>query len=1773
MLLCGAFALSSGWPTASVAAAEPGTDPFLDLGLPGVGGSGADDISHGLTDSVMMETNPYLELAELEIGRDNAYYHNAVLCPSQFNFCISVGGTPRAIRDFGYTAGGAINGFRVFVCNNSLLNRNMRVQWFEGTDIEFQTKPLRIIEPLEFGDGIANVEAVPPDIQVVNVGQPVTPGQEIISPAVGRELMTRVLLDDIDDGDDEYEFITDPVNLSGFQLSNADAYTTDSDLLPPNGLTPILVEVDFTIPGIGGMRINPFHPELGAEAILYSSLVPDVAPPGPGLFDQVRFSLPAGKFGVDFAFPGATGNPCAGSPGQVGVVMGQGGAGNEDGIWLIGLTEGCTPSLGTGAPASISGSNEGPYRFNPSCQLFRPNAGVKMTMSAERPSSEIGSGDNTIDASDLISGVGATLIRRSGHIGDSDLPTLQTEESGAPLATSGPVAQGGPIGNVMGDFDGDNDVDLVDFGNFQVCFSGTDMPYAPGCESQDFDCDGDVDLPDFGSFQLCFSGTGTPADLSCYFTGKCCMDATCSDVTESACMMMSGTYHGDCTDCTDPCVDLSGACCVGETCTVEADAATCTGMGGTFSGEGTDCSDPDECMVEPVGGCCIEICAPLCSQVCLPNLTPTECATATGTFLGEGAACSDGVCDLGRCCLANETCEELPESLCMDDPMFASFAPGSDCSDPTPCFVLGACCLPDESCLTDVQQSTCTDMGGVWQLEGSTCDDDPCVIRGGCCLFGSGDPIGDCMDLTEEQCVIEMGGLYLGDVPGATALALATDAVTTQCEGENPCVKAESARDVDIYRINLPTISPGTTRVLSVLCESKNNSRLGGFLDPRIQLYHENAMGEIVRLSRSDNYLRRGPDSLLVWEFDNSFTNDPVWVAVLSSDMPNIELFDPEDVSTIHKIPEIDDDPLNFLTEEQTPLTGPYLLTIGLVNPTSLQTGGGLTNFREPNDTIAQADAIGAISGNNRTDLGDGAFGRWGQDFDLHKVTTTSAIDSLRIFTTPTFFDQMLADVAVAVYDANGEFLACADQARQINPQPPGDQSLPALCVNVVGGNDYYVGWTLTGRPVGNDPNEENLVLIAFPSPIGLGGTNLRDLPVTRPGTIRKPTDSLGFFRGSDFWDWDILKSTATCLQSAPPGTNDDEETNVNGNDSYLLATELATSEGPQPTFGIQTLGNMNVIVRRLGDGPFGGWQGDVDFYRLSNVVPGDVISANTSDVDGPDSDFSVGIYLTLYDGSGGILSDQTQTLRKGSGVASGLPTLDRFAASSLGKVPMPQPGVCTPPPVGADCDNNCIADADEIAADPPLDADGDGDLDLCDTVYVAVTIDNRNQSLLENVPYDPRVPGSTLTQRFGTGVGPHNYELGVGRRVPTGDAGIGQRLFAVGRERVTTITPQGGIVVTTPDRNIFEIDPATGQSLMRFGALTTGDGTSFMQVSGNQEAVIAYDGTHVYLLKGMGVSHQLFRASPGPIDDPREMNPASRGTVVTSAVANGDRVSGMAVIGDLLYVCNKTKNTIVVLNKTVGGIGAMLNPVDTISLMTTTDGMVQIGDGVSTNNNGDVATDGMFLYVEAMINGASGIAVLDQTGNLVDQLPNPVTNAELQPGPKLGGLAYLPVDTQFGMQDVLFASDLNGFIVEAISPSDGSSLGGFIGNERFHYVKMTAGLDASFAPAFQSPESYACCLGNGNCTTVTDISSCSESGGTFMGGASACSEQECVVACCLPDGSCSEETVNGCLSLDGSPATTSGTGMYDMQASCADLGCGPVDSASASSVEDDTRK
>jgi V8-like Glu-specific endopeptidase len=85
----------------------------------------------------------------------------------------------------------------------------------------------------------------------------------------------------------------------------------------------------------------------------------------------------------------------------------------------------------------------------------------------------------------------------------ADIPNNSTTEAGVDDVRVRRIV----CSDTFGDADGDGDVDLTDFGAFQLCFTGPGGDALPTCVNVfDSDLDGDVDLIDFAAFQIAFTG-------------------------------------------------------------------------------------------------------------------------------------------------------------------------------------------------------------------------------------------------------------------------------------------------------------------------------------------------------------------------------------------------------------------------------------------------------------------------------------------------------------------------------------------------------------------------------------------------------------------------------------------------------------------------------------------------------------------------------------------------------------------------------------------------------------------------------------------------------------------------------------------------------------------------------------------------------------------------------------------------------------------------------------------------------------------------------------------------------------------------------------------------------------------------------------------------------------------------------------------------------------------------------------------------------------------
>jgi hypothetical protein len=282
--------------------------------------------------------------------------------------------------------------------------------------------------------------------------------------------------------------------------------------------------------------------------------------------------------------------------------------------------------------------------------------------------------------------------------------------------------------------------------------------------------------------------------------GACCESlGTCIETAEAAC---PGEYMGDGTICID--YDCMGACCLPDTSCVETvGPAECLGLGGAWQGDGTDCGSV---ICGGVGACCegLGVCSELlegdcmgdfqgsgticadyaCSGACcMPDEScvetpgPTGCTLQGGAFQGDGTDCATVDCALpGACCEDIGVCSEGPASVCTGQFQ----GPGTSCAD----FVcLGACCLPDETCVQTIGIVDCAALGGRWQGDGSNCAGVDCTLPTGACC----DLSGGCTEEKEMDC-LAAGGLYQGD--GTTCATVdCGDLPGACCEGLGVCTE------------------------------------------------------------------------------------------------------------------------------------------------------------------------------------------------------------------------------------------------------------------------------------------------------------------------------------------------------------------------------------------------------------------------------------------------------------------------------------------------------------------------------------------------------------------------------------------------------------------------------------------------------------------------------------------------------------------------------------------------------------------------------------------------------------------------------------------------------------------------------------------------------------------------------------------------------------------------------------------------------------------------
>ncbi len=208
------------------------------------------------------------------------------------------------------------------------------------------------------------------------------------------------------------------------------------------------------------------------------------------------------------------------------------------------------------------------------------------------------------------------------------------------------------------------------------------------------------------------------------------------------------------------------------------------------------------CEPDPTGACC----APIGSCT-----VTTQANCAAGSSWSQGGVCSPNTCTqpTARCCLPNGSCQILLQSACTAQQGSWTFGqtcaaacpqPTGACCFGTSCQVmepgvcsgfggtfiginvacgaggtcpLGACCLPDGTCASNISNPACTGLGGTFQGVGTSCSPNNCPQPTGACCSATN----FCFPLTQASC---------SGIPGATWRG-----PLTLCE-PNPCGAAQT---------------------------------------------------------------------------------------------------------------------------------------------------------------------------------------------------------------------------------------------------------------------------------------------------------------------------------------------------------------------------------------------------------------------------------------------------------------------------------------------------------------------------------------------------------------------------------------------------------------------------------------------------------------------------------------------------------------------------------------------------------------------------------------------------------------------------------------------------------------------------------------------------------------------------------------------------------------------------------------------------------------------
>jgi len=266
-----------------------------------------------------------------------------------------------------------------------------------------------------------------------------------------------------------------------------------------------------------------------------------------------------------------------------------------------------------------------------------------------------------------------------------------------------------------GDCNADGDVDIDDFGLFVDCLNSVGGgPISSQCLCADRNGDGNINLIDVGMMQsdvqecvnqcpVCPRGIGVAEGDCCDPAGNGSVGCNSAACCEAVCLISplccrSGTFFGWTPICANiarttaaaecQCPELPVACCLTNGNCQDLTPTNCQNLGGFPQADGSVClgdgnndGRDDACEIQcPIGatgdccqvggngsvGCDNSVC---CDAVCAADLSCCLGNWGAGCAALAAALPTECACPEVACCLADGTCQNVPESICLAPPL------------------------------------------------------------------------------------------------------------------------------------------------------------------------------------------------------------------------------------------------------------------------------------------------------------------------------------------------------------------------------------------------------------------------------------------------------------------------------------------------------------------------------------------------------------------------------------------------------------------------------------------------------------------------------------------------------------------------------------------------------------------------------------------------------------------------------------------------------------------------------------------------------------------------------------------------------------------------------------------------------------------------------------------------------------------------------------------------------------------------------------------------